>query len=123
MLCGGISLNSTILSCFIQGVPFLVRFPRLPPYPGNRASFTEINAKIQIGLSGQQLLLCTFSNQVSDEVGPHLNGDPASAVEWEGSGGNAEAETTFQGFRSKFLSRGAGPDHSFPLTPVTYMKQ
>lgn len=69
MLHGGIGLNPTVLSCSIQGVPFPARFPSLSPYPSDRAYLTEINVKIQISVSGQQLLPYMLSDQISDEVG------------------------------------------------------
>lgn len=64
---GGISLNSTVPSCFLQGVSFPCQDPHPSSLPWPRSSLTEIDVQVQIKV--QQLTLCVLADQLSYEMG------------------------------------------------------
>lgn len=82
---GGISLNSTVRSCFLQGVPFPCQDPHPSSLPWQRSSLTEMNVQIQIKV--QQLLLCVLQTSSAMNWGPRMNGDPEPEAKQEGGGG------------------------------------
>lgn len=63
---GGISLNSTVPSCSLQGVPFPCQDPHPSSLPWQSSSLTEMDVQMQIEV--QQLLLCVLADQLSYEM-------------------------------------------------------